>query len=132
MSEVSRIRRQTVTERNALGLFSPRVFNKDSRRRFTRHRVHELIEHLGRAPSYTERILLARIVANEWDLRRLDARLDDGEELSANAARLRLALENRLRLDLREIGFSPPKPPVPTLDDIRAQIVSEKRARGAA
>ncbi len=30
-----------------------------------------------------------------------------GEELSGRAARLRLALENRLRLDLRELGLRP-------------------------
>jgi hypothetical protein len=54
-------------------------------------------------------------------LRRLDARLDAGEELSGHAARLRLALENRLRLDLVALGLRPPAPRVPTIAEIFAE-----------
>jgi hypothetical protein len=36
-------------------------------------------------------------------------RLDQGEELSGHAARLRRALEDRLWLDLRKLGFAPKK-----------------------
>lgn len=67
----------------ARGLFQPRTFNKRTRQRFVYDRMCELIAHLGRDPSYPERILIGRIAANEWDLRKLDARLDDGEEMCA-------------------------------------------------
>jgi len=93
-------------------IYEPRVFTRRTRARFATDRTKELTRHLGRAPSYVELVLIGRVVANEWDLRRLDHRLDAGEELSGHAARLRLALENRLRLDLRELGLKPvaPKP----------------------
>jgi hypothetical protein len=66
--------------------------------------------------------LIARTIANEWDLRRLDHRLDVGEELSGHAARLRLALENRLRLDLQALGLQPIPPPSPSLDEHIARL----------
>ena len=104
------------------GLREPRVFNHRSRKRFSHERTLALVAHLGRPPSYTEKILISRCIANEWDLRKLDDRLDRGEELSGHAARLRLALENRLRLDLRELGFAPRPPPVRTLEDVKAEL----------
>jgi len=91
----------------------------------------ELTRHLDREPSYAERILIARLVSNEWDLRRLDARLDAGEELSGHAARLRLALENRLRLDLQAIGLAPKPQPERTLAEILANIEAGKQRQGA-
>jgi hypothetical protein len=99
-------------------LFAPRVFNSRTRQRFLLDRTTELIRHLGRDPSYAARVLIARAAANEWDLRKLDARLDSGGELSGHAARLRLALENRLRLDLRDLGVKPAAPPAPILADL--------------
>jgi hypothetical protein len=104
-------------------LYRPQRFNSLTRQRFALDRMRQLTRHLGREPSYTERVLIDRCIANEWDLRRLDARLDAGEELSGHAARLRLALENRLRLDLRELGLQPAtaKPTNP-MDDLRNHL----------
>jgi hypothetical protein len=96
--------------------------------RFAARRREALVAHLGREPSYPERILISRICANEWDLLRLDARLDAGEELSGHAARLRLALENRLRLDLRELGLAPAAPREPTLAEYLAQRQAQREA----
>jgi hypothetical protein len=98
-------------------IYRPRRFNRVSRARFARERIRQLTAHLGRPPSYAERILLDRLVANEWDLRRLDRRLDQGEELSPSSGRLRLALENRLRLDLVALGLRPQPQPQMSLDE---------------
>jgi hypothetical protein len=95
--------------------YRPVVFNRRSRQRFEHDRTSQLIHHLGRSPTYPERILISRIVAVEWDLKRIDARLDHGEELSGHAMRARLAGENRLRLDLRELGLAPNAAPQMTI-----------------
>lgn len=89
------------------GFWQPKVFNKESRRRFALARRRALAAHLGRPPSYPEQIIISRLIALEWWLRRLDARIDDGEELSGHAIRGRLAAENRLRLDLQALGLAP-------------------------
>lgn len=52
-------------------------------------------------------LLIQRIIAVEWELRRQDAKIDQGEELSGHAIRGRLAAENRLRLDLQALGLRP-------------------------
>jgi hypothetical protein len=88
-------------------LYTPRIFNALSRQRFIADRTTKLIKHLGRDPSFPERLILGRIVMLEWELRRQDAKLEAGEELSGHALRARLAAENRLRLDLKAIGMAP-------------------------
>ena len=70
--------------------------HRRTRLRFARNREAELVRSLGRDPSYAEMILISRICACEWDLRKIDAQLDDGRELSAHMARHRYAIENRL------------------------------------
>jgi hypothetical protein len=83
-------------------LYTPRKFNPTTRQRFFRSRTDGLIRHVGGAPSRAQLVLIRRIVRNEWDLLRLDARFDE-EELSGYAMRARLAMENRLRLDLNAL-----------------------------
>jgi hypothetical protein len=85
-------------------LFEPKKFNVRTWQRFRRNRTSELVRHVGGEASTAQSILIARIVRNEWDLRRLDVQMMTGE-LSAHAMRARLAMENRLRLDLRELGM---------------------------
>jgi hypothetical protein len=111
------------------GIFAPRTFNKRTRQRFTRIRTAALTAHLGREPSYPEKIILGRVVAVEWELRRLDAKLDAGEELSGHALRARLAAETRLRLDLQAIGLQPCKPRQPDIREILAQRAAEAGRR---
>jgi hypothetical protein len=120
--------RQSAPDRASPVPYRPRGFNKRSRQRFERDRTAQLAHHLGRAPTYPERILISRIVAVEWDLRRIDARLDRGEELSGHAMRARLAAENRLRLDLRELGFKGAVARPPSL----AEYLAAKAASEAA
>jgi hypothetical protein len=112
-------------------VYNPRVFSRRTKQRFISDRTAELIRHLARAPSYPERLIIARIISLEWELRRLDARIDDGEVLSGHALRARLAAENRLRLDLAALGLKPAAPRVPTLAEHIAAI-AEREAREAA
>lgn len=113
-------------------LREPRVFNRRSRVRFGHDRTLALAAHLGREPSYPERIIIARIVAIEWELRRLDAKIDAGEELSGHALRARLAAENRLRLDLQALGMKAAPAAAPTLGDYLAARAAQAGASGAA
>ena len=83
--------------------YTPRKFGAWSRNVFFKDRERELFAHCGGQPSYAERILIGRVIRNEWSLLRQDAQLDAGEELSPHAERHRFAAENRLRLDLREL-----------------------------
>jgi hypothetical protein len=105
--DTSTATRKPAQARAATRIFEPRTFSRRTRQRFARNREAELLRSLGRELSYPEKILISRIVACEWDLRRIDAQLDRGEELSAHMARHRYAIENRLRLDLRELGLQP-------------------------
>jgi hypothetical protein len=107
-------------------IFEPRTFSRRSRQRFARSRSAALIRHLGRDPSYPERILISRIVQVEWDLRRTDSKLDRGIELSGHDIRGRLAAENRLRLDLQALGLQPSVPAAPSLSDVLAGIVARR------
>lgn len=88
--------------------------------RFRRRRTAELVRHIGGQPSAAQSILMSRIVRNEWDLRRLDAALNAGE-ISAHAMRTRLAMENRLRLDLRELGMKSVAERAPSLREYLAE-----------
>jgi hypothetical protein len=108
-------------------LYCPREFNARSKQRFFRHRRVELIEHVGGAPSRTQLVLIERIARNEWDLRRLDARMDEAD-LSNHDMRMRLAMENRLRLDLRDLGLKGAAPATPSLAEHLARRAAEKAA----
>lgn len=109
-------------------LFEPRKFNLRTWQRFRRNRTAELERHIGGQPSTAQSILIARIVRNEWDLRRLDVEMMVGE-LSAHAMRTRLAMENRLRLDLRELGMKGTAERTPSLAEHLAARRAEKAAQ---
>jgi hypothetical protein len=108
-------------DRPRAALYAPRRFNKRSRQRFTADRTVELIRHLGREPSYAEKILISRICAIEFELRKYDSKLDAGEELSGHALRARLAAETRLRLDLTALKPAAPAPAGRTMADLRRE-----------
>jgi hypothetical protein len=116
----------TSPDRASKPIYAPRTFNRRSRQRFTANRTAELIRHLGRAASYPERLIIARICSIEYWLRGLDARIDRGDELSGFAIRGRLAAETRLRLDLRDLGLAPRPPPEPTFEDHLAEMLARK------
>jgi hypothetical protein len=104
--------------------YAPRKFTKRTKARFISDRTDELMQHLGRDTSFPERLLIQRVVALEWELRRTDALIDDGSEPSGHVLRARLAAENRLRLDLAALGLRPHGPRIPTLAEITAEIAA--------
>ena len=112
-------------------LFEPKKFNLRTWQRFRRNRTAELVRHIGGEASTAQAILVSRIVRNEWDLRRLDVQMMTGE-LSQHAMRTRLAMENRLRLDLQALGMRPAEPKTPSLVDLTADIIAKREKVPAA
>ncbi len=108
----------------------PQVFNRQARLRFVKDRARHLVEHLGREPSYPERLVIARIAADEWFLRLSDARLERDGELSAPAMQARTAAEVRVRRDLKALG-KPAAPRAPTLAELTAEIIARESAAAA-
>lgn len=106
-------------------IFEPKKLTAKTLQRFRRRRTAELVQHVGGMPSSAQQILIARIVRNEWDLRRLDAAMNEGE-ISAHAMRTRLAMENRLRLDLRDLGLKRAEPRLPTAAEYLAQKARDR------
>jgi hypothetical protein len=109
-------------------LYTPKRFNRQTRQRFFRRRKAELAAHCGGSPSAAQQILIYRICQNEFELHRLDARMMFGE-ISGHAARMRFAMENRLRLDLRDLGLKAVASREPTLAEHLARR-AEERASG--
>lgn len=105
---------------NETRLYKPRRFNKVSKQRFYRNRHGELTAHCGGRPTRAQLILIDRCISNEWLLLRLDDRQELDGELSEHSMRAKYAMENRLRLDLRELGLRPAEEPTMTLDDYLA------------
>jgi hypothetical protein len=64
-----------------------------------------------------EEIILHRVIALEWELRKFDARVEEEgfDGLSGHVLRARLAAENRLRLDYKALGMEKRKPLEPSL-----------------
>jgi hypothetical protein len=74
---------------------------------FAANHIAELAGHIARGPSYPERIIIARLIALEFELSKFDAKVDAGEELSGHVSRARLAAENCLRLDRATPAVTP-------------------------
>jgi hypothetical protein len=105
------------------------VFNKVARARFERCRWGELVRHLGRDPSFPEKLLISRIISVEWWLLKTDDRIDRGLELSGHDIRGRLAAETRLRLDLVAFGLEPLHGnPVSPQETLQYYLASRRRA----
>ena len=111
-----------------MSLYSPRVFSKRTKQRFIADRTRQLLGHLNREPSFPERLVVDRVISLEWWLRRLDARIDAGDELSGHAIRGRLAAETRLKLDLMSLGLRPQPQREASLSD----WLAEGRAKAGA
>lgn len=108
-------------------LFLPRRFTARAKERFARERARALLAHLGGEATISEQILASRAIRCEWDLLKLDNRLDADGELSEHALRVRAALENRLRLHLRDLGLkAPPQSPDAAMAAIRRRAKRRK------
>jgi hypothetical protein len=113
------------------GTREPRVFNRRSRMAFVRDQTAALVAHLNREPTYPERILITRIAMTEWQQRRLEARMDAGEELSGHAQRAYNAAGNRLRLDLKALGLQAAQGAVDPMAAIRQYEAEQAAAQRA-
>jgi hypothetical protein len=98
--------------------------------RYLRAIEADLIEHAGGAPSTTQKILIHRCARLMLRLELFDERLTAGE-LTAHDARVYNALQNSLRLALRELGVKGKAEKAPSLRDYLA-AKSASRASGEA
>jgi hypothetical protein len=93
-----------------------------------RDRRRRLVQHIGGRPTDVQAVIIDRIVAIEWSVNRLQARLDEEGELSPHSARALLAFHNHLRLLTRELGLRPTKARAPTLAEHLARRPAEAAA----
>lgn len=92
--------------------------------RFIRDLERQLIEHVGGAPSITQRLLIDRIIRIRVQLDALDEKLSAGN-WTPHDSRTHGALNNALRLTLREIGLRPAAARQPSLADVLAQYADK-------
>ena len=111
----------------------PRKASLYSRSRFTGNRRAALLEHLGYEPSVPQRLLVERVIAQEWALRMLDRKLRT--DLSVNDLRgvLKSAagLESQYRQNLKALGLEPSEPHQSTVAELVASM-HEGRPRGVS
>jgi hypothetical protein len=82
------------------------VDGRSAEGRFIRDLERQLVDHVGGAPSITQRLLIERIVKIKVQLDGLDGKLTSGD-WTAHDQRTYGALLNAQRLCLRELGLGP-------------------------
>lgn len=109
-------------------LYTPRVFNDVTKRRFKLARWRSLVAHVGGAPTDAQKMAFERIIPMQWDEARYFAK--PIEERSEHADRAHHARMNHLRLAFRELG-----PPVTerarSLSDVMASPPVQRAAVAA-
>ena len=118
-----------MTQMDHSRLYRPREFNALTKSRSFRDRRKRLLAHIGR-PDARQAVAIDRIVAIEWTICRLQARLDAGE-ISEHASRELLAFHNHLRLLMASLG-PPASARPPSLAEVMAEARREREAREAA
>ena len=93
--------------------------------RFIRHLEAELTQHVGGAPSITQRLLIDRIIKVRIQLDLLDAKLAGGT-WTPHDSRTYGGLLNALRLTARELGLERTPERTPTLTDITERIAQRR------
>lgn len=92
--------------------------------RYVRDLEKQLTDHVGGNPSITERLLIQRIIELCMRLNTLDAQLNNSPQTwTSFDDRTYCGIQSGFRLALRELGFKPKPPPIPTL----AEHVSRTR-----
>jgi len=109
-------------------LYRPREFNPLTKSRFFRDRRKRLLAHIGGQPDARQAVTIERIVAIEWTISRLQARLDAGE-LSQHAARELLAFHNHLRLLMSSLGPAAAAKPPPLAEYLASKRDATRRGR---
>jgi hypothetical protein len=96
------------------------VDGRSTQGKFARRVEAELTAQIGGAPSFTQSILIRRIVRSMWQLEMLDAKFASGD-WTAHDGRTQSGLANGLRLALRELGLKPVAPKAETLAEVLAK-----------
>jgi len=90
--------------------------------RYLRAVEAELLEHVGPAATVTQRILVGRAARAMLRLELFDEKMSAGKELTTQDGHVYGALNNALRLCLRELGLKGKAPAkAPSLADIAAR-----------
>jgi hypothetical protein len=85
----------------------------------------ELLDHIGPSATVTQRVLVGRAARAMLRLELLDERVLAGVDLSAHDGAVYGALNNTLRLALRELGLKGKPAKAPSLTEIAARHASE-------
>jgi hypothetical protein len=80
----------------------------------------DLSAHVGGQPSATQKILIDRLAADIVRRELYEAEIASGADLSAHDGRVLHALQNSIRLGLRELGLRPAAPKPPSLAEYLA------------
>jgi len=90
--------------------------------RYLRDVEAAMVEHIGE-PSFTQRVLITRAARAMLRLAQFDDQMATGKELSDHSGRVYGALNNTLRLALRELGLKggSAKPKAPTISELVAK-----------
>jgi hypothetical protein len=101
------------------GVIGAGIDGRSKEGRYLRAIEAELVDHLGGQTSTTQRIAIHRAARIMLRLEIFDQRLSAGE-FTAHDARIYNALQNSLRLMLKELGLKPKAEvkPSPTIADI--------------
>jgi hypothetical protein len=121
---------KSATDRRRVGPYSRKlhrgaigdcVDGRSAEGRFIRDLERQLVDHVGGAPSITQRLLIERIVKIKVQLDAFDSKLASGD-WTGHDQRTFNALLNAHRLACRELGLkaATAKPIGPTMADLRA------------
>lgn len=115
----------------ARGSLGDAIDGRSREGKFLRKVEAELTEHVGGAPSFTQRLLIRRAARALLRLELLDEKMASGN-WTDHDARTFGGLNNALRLCLRELGFKAAPPKTPTLQDYLNQKAAAKTTAGPA
>jgi hypothetical protein len=101
------------------GAIGASVDGRSAEGRFIRDLENQLVEHVGGAPSITQRLLIERIIKIRLQLDGLDEKLSAGD-WTPHDSRTYGGLLNALRLTARELGLKPAAAKLPSLQDYLA------------
>jgi hypothetical protein len=121
------------SRRIAKGLLDGRSANG----RYVRQTKAELIKHLGRPPTFPERMLIEQTAIIGLRLALAAEKIGAGEVLTINDNNQMIAWQNAFRRNLVELGLEPAPDPSArprTVEDVRAEVAEmvARQANGAA
>jgi hypothetical protein len=121
MSRLSATHRKTgpYSKKLRRGAIRDSVDGRSAEGRFIRDLERQLTDHLGGAPSITEKLLIERLIKTTMQLAALDEKMAS-DNWSDHDSRTHNGLVNRQRLLLRELGLKRAAARVPSLTDYLA------------